>query len=90
MKEFEEKETIKRNEESKEKTARQNYELFYGLPQGSSTIEQVRTSSAGIEGWGSAKLRSEAQGEEEVEEEGMSHCGPGMGMNVPARAEAKA
>ena len=28
-----------------------NYELFYGLPRGSCTMEQVVDSSAGVEGW---------------------------------------
>jgi len=52
------------------KLAKTKYEMFYGLPAGSATIEQVICSSAGIQGWAAANL-SNQQGHEPV---GTCHC----------------
>ena len=38
--------------------ASRGYETFYMLPAGSATIEQVRMSSAGIDGYATAQLKA--------------------------------
>ena len=69
---------VQEEERKIQERAKSNYETFYGIPKGCCTIEQVRSSSAGISGWSGASLTDINQ---EGAEEGMTNFGPG-GRNI--------